>query len=119
MTAAAPASLSAASDTRDGSFTATRTRVRPHAPTRSTVAGPPSAVTRARAVGSAPGSGPASVGDGGSDVAGTIAVLVPPARKYVSMSLFRFSERVPKIACRLLPTVTTPVAPSALSLDGL
>ena len=32
------------------------------------------------------------------------------------MSVFRFSERVPKIACMLFPTSSTPAAPRALSL---
>ena len=31
------------------------------------------------------------------------------------MSVFRFSERVPKIACMLSPTTSTPAAPSAFS----
>ena len=43
------------------------------------------------------------------------ATAIPAAeRMYSSMSVFRFSERVPKIACMPLPTFMTPAAPSAL-----
>lgn len=42
----------------------------------------------------------------------------PALCRYSSRSVFRLSERGPKMACRLLPTVTTPAAPSALSRAG-
>ena len=35
------------------------------------------------------------------------------------MSVFRFSERVPKMAWIPLPTTTTPAAPSDFSCSGL
>ena len=39
----------------------------------------------------------------------------PATLRYSSMSVLRFSDRVPKIACMLSPTISTPAAPSALS----
>ena len=65
---------------------------------------------------SAPGS---TRGPDGTAVAGARTGGPPPARRYSSMSVFRFSERVPKIACMPPPTSTTPAAPSALRASAL
>ena len=62
-----------------------------------------------------PAGGGAFTGEGSS----TSSASGPAVFRYSCISVFRFSLRVPKIACMPSPTTTTPAAPSALSLSGL